>query len=211
MIRYTMDAIFVCLCLVGFAQGQEDPIVGEQPKDLANTHDAIRVMRDGLLKAIDNKDVDSLLEFLHEDVVMTAQAGAELKAIRKHQGIREYMESLLTGTNPGVKSLKLNIEVDELTILHGDDAGIAFGTSNDHYVLRNDSEFNLATRWSATLVKDGEQWKIASLQLSSNLFDNPVLDAAKKSLYVVGTIATAIGLSLGLLSAKLIRSKRSRS
>jgi len=209
MIRHALAATLVCSCLSGFTQGQEDSTVVEQPNDIASTHDAIRSMRDGLLKAIDDKDVDGLLEFLHEDVVMTAQAGTELKVTRKHKGIREYMERLLTGSNPGVKNLKLNIEVDELTILHGEDTGIAFGTSDDHYVLRNDSEFDLATRWSATLAKEGESWKIANLHLSTNLFDNPVLDGVKKMLYVVGAIAAAIGLLIGLVSARLFRAKTS--
>ena len=113
-----------------------------------------RDMRDGLLKAIDSKDVDSVLTYLHEDVVLVAQAGEQLQLSRGHNAVRDYLDQLLTGEDAGVQSLNLNVEVKELTTLHGDDTGVSFGTSDDHYVLRDGTEFDLATVWSATLVKD---------------------------------------------------------
>ena len=156
-------------------------------------HDEIRELRDGLLAAIEQKDADTLLTFVHEDVVLTVQDGKELKAIRKKDGVRDYIERLLTGDSAGVSELKLNVEVDELTILHGDDSGVAFGHSADSYVLRDGSAFKLPTRWTATLVRAHDGWKLASLQVSSNLFQNPLLDALKNAAWIGGT---ALGLAV---------------
>ena len=207
MFRKTIVALFVGLSFSSFIRGQEASDVVAQSDDTMETHNAIRDMRDGILKAIKDKNVDDLLTYLHEEVVMTAQAGTELQVVRSHRGIREYMDRLLTGPDPGVKTLQVNIEVDELTILHGEDTGIAFGSTNDHYVLRDGSEFDLATRWSATLVKADEAWKVANLHLSSNLFDNPVLAGVKQMVYLVGGIAAVIGLLAGIAFARWFKSK----
>ena len=196
---------FVVLFSVGLSdleaatQGtQESTAVDDDAK-----HEAIRELRDGLLSAISEKNVDGILNHLHEDVVLTMQDGSALKSVRKHAGVRDYMDRLLTGTSPGVKDLKVDVEVDELTIMHGGDTGVAFGSSNDHYVLSSGGEFNLATRWSATVVADGNQWKVANLHVSSNLFDNPVINASKNYLFAIGGIGLGVGLLLGFVLAKL--------
>ena len=160
-------------------------------------------MRDGLLAAVAEKDLEGILSYLHEDVVMTMQDGTDLKTVRKHSGVRDYMERLLTGKSAGVKDLKVDLKVDDLTILHGADTGVAVGSSNDHYVLRAGSEFDLATRWSATVVADGEDWLVANLHVSSSLFDNPVINASKNYLFAVGGICLGIGLLLGMVLARL--------
>jgi ketosteroid isomerase-like protein len=169
------------------------------------THNSIRELRDGLLKAVIDKDADAILSYLHDDVVLTAQSGTELKTHRKQAGVRAYLEELLTGSSPGVKELLLDVKVDELTILHGEDTGIAFGSSDDHYVLSAGGEFDLATRWTATLVKKGPAWKIANLHVSSNLFDNPVVDASKKVVYLAAGVAAILGI---IVVALLFRKRK---
>lgn len=171
--------------------------VGAEAQDVEATHDEIRSLRDDLIAAINGRDTDALLPLLHADVILTAQAGSRLETIRGHEGIREYMNALLIGDDAGVRELTLNPTVDELTILHGDDTGIAYGESTDHYVLRNSSEFVLKTRWSSTIVKDSDGWKVAALHISSNLFDNPVLNGQERILKIAAAVLGILGLMLG--------------
>ena len=56
---------------------------------------------------------------------------------------------------------------------------------------------DLPARWSATLVKDGDKWLIASLHASDNLFDNPLLAIAKRTAYWAGGISLLVGLIAG--------------
>lgn len=202
---------YLC-CVVLFSVGLSD--LGAMTQETAENqettaddvdakHDAIRELRDGLLSAISEKNVDGILKYLHEDVVLTMQDGSELKSVRKHAGVRDYMDRLLTGTSPGVKDLKVDLKVDELTIMHGGDTGVAFGSSNDHYVLSSGGEFDLTTRWSATVVADGNAWQVANLHVSSNLFDNPVVNASKNYLFAAGGIGLGLGLLLGFVLARL--------
>jgi hypothetical protein len=97
------------------------------------------------------------------------------------------------------------VTVDELTILYGDDTGIAFGSSKDHYVLADGGEFDLSTRWSATMVKHEGKWKVASLQVASGWFDGPVVQATTKMMYWVGGVAAGVGFILGLVVMWLLR------
>jgi ketosteroid isomerase-like protein len=181
----------------------------EAPKDKTEaTHDEIRAVRDGVLKAVKAKDVDALLKYLHPDVVLTAQDGKEQKVIRKHDGVRAYLARQLTGPSALIKSIQPDVTVDELTILHGDATGVAFGSSKDHYVLADGSESVLPTRWSATLVKHDGTWKVANLHFSTSLFDNPVLTAVNRIMYWVGGIAAGVGFLAGLAVMWLVARSR---
>lgn len=203
-----MVAMVICLAVTAF--GQDSPLstpVDSVASDQAATHDAIRSLRDSLINAIHKKDIDSLTSLLHEDVVLTAQDGDQLVAVRKREGVRAYMQKLLTGPESGIVSLTTKPVVDELTILHGGDTGVAFGSSSDHYVLRDGGEFDLDTRWSATLVQVDGTWQVANMHVSSNLFDNPITKAMSKIFLYIGLASGIAGLFVGYLIAKVVRKR----
>jgi ketosteroid isomerase-like protein len=169
-----------------------------QPEDPA--HAQLRAMRDDLIDAVNKRDMDRVLGHLHPNVVVTWQ-NAEVS--RKPEGVRAYMSRMLDGPDSIVRSFNTSIAVDELTILHGGDTGIAFGSSRDRFELRAGRTFELTGRWSATVVLDGGAWKIASFHSSTNLFDNPLLNAARRLLIVVGAVAAVAGILVGFLFARL--------
>ena len=165
-----------------------------QPED--PVHAQLRAMRDDLLDAVNKRDMDRVLGHLDPDVVVTWQ-NAEVS--RKPDGVRAYMSRMLDGPDSIVRSFNTSVAVDELTILHGGDTGIAFGSSRDRFELRGGRTFELTGRWTATVVLDGGAWKIASFHASTNLFDNPLLNAARRLLTVVGAVAAAAGIVVGFL------------
>ncbi len=95
---------------------------------------------------------------------------------------------------------------DDLTILHGGDTAIAFGSSVPHYKYGG-MEFDLDNRWTATLVKEDGQWKLAAYHVSANVLDNSILQLARRSLYWVGGGGLLAGLLLGLLVGRFARRK----
>lgn len=198
-------------CVVSLkAFGQEAADLSKQNHEA--THAAIRQLRDGLIEAVNNKDLDKLTSLLHKDVILTAQDGEKLSTVRGVKEIRDYIDRLLVGPSAGVTKLVVHPKVAELTILHGDDAGIAYGDSSDDYTLRNGTQFVLNSRWSATVVKtDNDHWQLASLHISSNLFDNPVLNAQVKYATLVTVVAGVAGILIGCMGAKALRRKPSSS
>lgn len=192
---------------VAFSQDAAGPV----PSNDGPPHDAIRELRDALIAAVNGKDIDTLTSLLHEDVILTAQDGDELATIRGRDGVRDYIDRLLTGPDAKVKEMTVRPVVDDLTILHGEDTGIAYGRSTDDYTMMDGSEFTLEPRWSATVIKgDDGNWLLGNLHVSSNLFDNPVVDALKRYLLFTGIAAGLGGVLIGYLGARLIGRSRAR-
>lgn len=174
-----------------------------QPEDPA--HAELRALRDDMVDAVAKRDTPRLLSHLHPNVVVTWQ-NAEVS--RGHAGVRAYLDRMLQGDNRIVDQFTTQPTVDELTILYGGDAGIAFGSSADHFQLHNGPAFDLASRWTATLVKDEGVWKVAAFHASTNLFDNPVTQAARRYLIWTGVGALIVGLVIGAIIMRLMRGKR---
>ena len=176
------------------AQPAEDP-----------AHAQLRALRDDLLDAVNKRDMDRVLRHLHPDVVVTWQ-NAEVS--RRPEGVRAYLSRMLEGPNSIVRSFNTSVSIEELTILHGGDAGIVFGSSRDVLELRAGRSVELNSRWTATVVLVAGTWKIAGFHSSTNLFDNPLLNAAKRWLALVGAIAAVAGLGIGFLVGRARGRKR---
>jgi len=63
-------------------------------------------------------------------------------------------------------------------------------------------------RWTADLVREAGRWKIAAVHYSGNLFDNPLLDAARTASWLAGGIASAVGLGLGFIAGRWLKPAR---
>jgi uncharacterized protein (TIGR02246 family) len=195
MFRYLfVAALAACLHFAVEAVAQEATAPAEDP-----VHDELRAYRDQMLKAFEEKDIDTMLSLLTDDVVITVQ---NAETLRGHDEVRAFHERMSGGDEPYVEVLKTDFEVDDLSIIHGGDTAIAFGKMDDHFKLRAGMEFDLHSRWTATLVKTDAVWRLAAFQVSTNMFDNGVSRlqttwASVKS----GGIALFAGIALGILGA----------
>ena len=159
-------------------------------------HNELRAVRDGLLAGMKKGDIEAQLAYLHTNVVVTWH-NAEVS--RGHEGVRKYLDRMLKGSNKVVEKFSADVTVDELSILYGGDTAIAFGSAQEHFTLAGGRQFDFTGRWSATLVKEGGKWLIANLHTSDDLFDNPLLNAAKRMLVWAGIGAGIAGLLIGWL------------
>ena len=182
-------AVLMFLPLAALSTSSQVP----PPKDEV-IHNELRALRDGLIDAMNKGDIDRELTFLHPNVVITWH-NAEVS--RGRDGVRAYLTRMLSGPNKVVSSYSATVNVDELTILYGGSTGISFGSAIEHFKLNDGRMLDLSARWSATLVKEGDKWLIASLHASDNLFDNPLLAIAKRTAYWAGGVALVVGLITG--------------
>src|SRR5436309_3107910 len=159
-------------------------------------HNELRAVRDGLLAGMNTGDIEAQLTFLHTNVVVTWH-NAEVS--RGRDGVRQYLKRMLTGPGKVVEKFGAEVTVDELSILYGDNTAVAFGSAREHFTLTGGRQFDFTGRWSATLVKESGRWLIANLHTSDDIFDNPLLNAAKKMLLWVGIAAVIAGLFFGWL------------
>lgn len=192
------------LVLVGAVLWLTPGVADAQPAPEDPVHAALRKVRDGLIEAVNKNDLDQLLAPLHKNVVVTWMDGT---VSRGRDGVRAYYEKMMKGDQRIVDRLQINPAVDELSILYGGDTAIAFGSSDDDFKLKRGLEFKVHNRWTATLVKEDGQWRIAAFHASVSLFDNPLLSAAEKLAYWAGGIAGVVGLGLGWLGARWLRKR----
>jgi hypothetical protein len=188
----TLTTLLLLLCLTSPAWPQ-----AAAPEDPA--HNELRAVRDGLLDAMAKGDIDRQLTYLHPNVVVTWH-NAEVS--RRREGVRTYLDRMLQGPNKVVASYSAEVTADELSILYGGVTAISWGSAVEHFKLASGLNFDLPARWSATLVKEDGKWLIANLHASDDLFDNPMLNAAKRTAYWAGGACLAVGLIVGMFVSR---------
>jgi ketosteroid isomerase-like protein len=161
-------------------------------------HEELRTLLKESVAAYNAADLDKLLTYLDDDVIVVWQ-NATLNRGKKE--VKAYIEEMTKGPNRRVEKSTIAPTPGALSILHNDGKmAVAFGHSRDHYLLIDGTEFDQDTSWTATLVKKDGKWKTTSIHISTNMFDNPVLNlAVKKTALWAGGVAGGIALLLGLL------------
>jgi ketosteroid isomerase-like protein len=172
-------------------------------------HEQLRELRGGLVAAIEKNDLDGILDHLHKDVVVTWLDGRQS---RGHEQVREYFNRMMKGEKPIVKSYSIeDVEVKELTLLYGDDTGVAYGTASSHFVLTDGRDLVIGGPWTATMVNEDGNWTISAFHSSVGMFDNPVLRMATGWITKAAVIAGVIGFMLGAGVVLLLKRGRSKS
>jgi ketosteroid isomerase-like protein len=164
----------------------------------APVHEELRMLRTNLIHAITAGDFDKTLQYVHTNVVVTWQNN---EVCRGHAGLRTFFEKV---GKEAFQGYVLPPTPDELTILYGDDTGVSFGRTVANYHLFG-KKFQFTSRWTATLVKENGRWLLGAYHISLDALDNPLLNAAKKSLFVLGAISAVLGALLGFLVGRSAR------
>ena len=166
----------------------------------ADIHNALRGLKATMEKALNERDLDTIVANVDPNVVFTTMNN---DVRRGPAQIRAYFHEMLTAPGHIVKDVKVSFDVDQLTTLYGGDTGVAYGTSNDTYELTDGDKFNIRGRWSCTMVRNGDKWVIASFHYSTNVFDNPILDRYRSMLVPLGAGGVVVGLILGWLIGRM--------
>jgi ketosteroid isomerase-like protein len=195
-IRAMLLAVVCAFAVSARAQEADAPT----PEDPA--HQELRELRDQVVDAINDHDVDRLLTYLADDVIVTWQNG---EVSRTPAGVRAYYDKMMLDDDPIVAEMTTDPVPAELTHLYGD-TGVSQGSSEDRFVLTDGREFTVNTMWTATLVRSNGVWKIASFHASANMFDNPILWIAVRRTAIWTCVAAGlVGILVGALVVYLMR------
>ena len=178
------------------------PLHAQEPD--AEIHNALRRLKATMEKALNERDLDTIVAHVDPNVVFTTMNG---DVCRGPAQIRAYFHKMLTAPGHIVKDVKVSFDVDALTTLYGGDTGIALGSSKDHYELTNGDTFDINGRWTCTMVRSGDRWVIAAFHYSADVFRNPVVDRWRKAVWTVGIGAALAALILGLLLGRLLKKR----
>jgi len=196
MRRVGLSVLVVLVCVAMSAQTPNPDV-----------HNALRQLRATMEKALNQRDMNTILDNVAPNVVFTAMNG---DVCYGRDAVKTYFNKMMNDPGHIVKSITTHFEADALTMLYGDDTGIAFGSSNDHYVLTNGQKFDIRGRWTCTLVKADGRWLIASFHYSASIFDNPILTKMRAMLLGGGAIAVVIALMIGIVVGRGTVSKKAK-
>ncbi|OJT23725.1 DUF4440 domain-containing protein [Archangium sp. Cb G35] len=203
----TLGCVMACLvlCLPWSLRAQE--AAGGGAAEVEATHQALRAIKNDMEQALNAQDLDKLLSHLHPNVVFTTMNN-DVRVGK--DAIRAYYDQMMKGPDRIVQKLDAKFEVDELTRLYGN-TGVAQGSSADHYVLTDGTDITVNSRWTCTLVKEGDRWLIAAFHYSTSVFDNPVLDKVKSAALVYGGIAVVAMLLAGIFVGRFTARRKATS
>ena len=145
-------------------------------------------------QGVNDNNLDLMLQHMDEHVVVT-WLNAEVS--NGTNAVRGYFTKMVGDAKTAVlKKYETHPTITQPAVFYGDVA-VAVGETEDIFSPHDRSTFHLDSRWSAVLHKVDGKWKIISLTLSNNVFDNTLLDELKGlMLYIVlGAFFGAILLS----------------
>jgi uncharacterized protein (TIGR02246 family) len=177
------------IAVAGDARAQQAP---GSDAEVSRLHDELRALAATMEKALNDRDIATITSRVTENVVFTTMNG---DVVRGREGIRSYFAKMMEGPDRVVEKVTSHFVPDDLSILLDDHTAVAFGRSEDHYVLTSGPAMDIEARWSGTMVHRSGRWDVASFHYSANVFDNPILLAQRKLLILaLGGIGIVVAL-----------------
>jgi uncharacterized protein (TIGR02246 family) len=154
-------------------------------------------------KAINAQDVEAIMAQMRPDCTVIWW-NAEVS--RGYDEIRAYYNKMMKDEGRLITKYdtKAKLGAHARFVGAGADVALAEGTMEDEFFPVIRGPFKLNSRWSATAAKADGQWKIVSLHLSSNVFNNVLISELTKALWIAG----GAGLLVGGLAGWFLGSRR---
>ncbi len=168
-------------------------------------HQQLRQLLEQASEAINRQDTVKLRSLLATEFVVTM---VNQERMTEAAQLDHFFEQFFVGENAPLKGITVTPEADAPSRFVGDDVAVVYGHSNDIYVLKTGGEVMIPALWTATLVRQEDDWKIRAFHAGVNLLDNPVLAAAQQTLWQMAAAGAVAGALLMLLLVRLLRKKR---
>ena len=151
---------------------------------------------------INAQDVERMVGQMTPDATVTWLNG---EVSRGPDEIRAYYYRMVKGPERILDKYTTAAELGSHARFFGDVA-VADGTMQDAFFPVARQPFKLSSNWTSTSTKINGEWKVASLHVSANVFNNELIDEAKSAAWIAAT-GGAIG---GLVLAGVVCWRRNR-
>ena len=174
----------------------------QQPDPHAEDRKQLRAMLAEFEAAINAQSVDRMIAEM-DDNVTVIWLNAEVS--RGKDEVRAYYGRMVGHEKAILSKYLTKATIGAPAKFYGDVA-IADGSTADEFYPIARGYFTLDSRWSTTVVKNpGGEWKIVLLHLSSNVFNNPLLDEIKANIVKGAVGGFVAGLMLMYVVMRLRR------
>jgi len=169
-------------------------------------HVALRALRDKVATAIDKQDITALASCFAKAFAFTT---VNQTVVTNEAQMQEFFDRMFRSSDALVTSMKTEPTADIPTRFLDTNTGVCYGSSKDTYTMKSGQVVEMNIRWSATVVKENGEWKIAVAHIGTDFLNNPVLDGVKAFVKKIGFGAGLGGLLVGgLLGVMIGRCKK---
>ncbi|MDH3219634.1 MAG: nuclear transport factor 2 family protein [Gammaproteobacteria bacterium] len=169
-------------------------------------HAALREIMKISSEALNTKNLELLKPILStQRFTITTVDGQKFDSL---EAFSSYWKALFEGEEALLERIEVDPIADRKTEFLAENVGLVEGTSTETYHFTDGDVISMQTRWSAVTIREGEDWKLASIHFSANLLDNPLLDVAKQKMTQYVIAAALAGLVLGLILMGVFRGKK---
>lgn len=171
-------------------------------------HAALRALRDKISQAIDSQDIKALASCFAKEFAFIA---VNQTVVTNETQMQEFFDQMFHSKDALVTSMKTEPKADIPTRFVDANTGVCYGSSKDTYTMKSGKVVEMNIRWTATVVKENGEWKVAVVHVGTDFLNNPVLEGVEKFTKVVGLVAGVGGLLVGLLAGRLLgRAKKTQ-
>jgi ketosteroid isomerase-like protein len=168
-------------------------------------HEALRRLKTAYEEAVRNNRIDALAGHFHPDFHGVMVTG---RPVNSFADVQKYWRDIHVLMGEG-GSYTTTVNPERSVILA--DVALARGTTDDVVKTSDGHEYRFTTLWTATLQRDGADWKIRSVQGTMDPIGNPfVREFAKRTLVRVASGVGAASLLLGALMGAVWQRRRAK-
>lgn len=193
--RLLLPSIILAISLLGTpltAVAQQTPALGTE-----GLHQELRDLRDRALKDFAANDIEALLSEFTDTLQFTS---IDNQTISGKDAARAYYAAIFDPGNGLLTDISATLEPDALSTLYlGGQMAVSAGTSTVTLKTRAGTEVTLPVRWTATLVRADNAWKVAAIHFSANVLDNPISNDVTHLVTLGGVGLGVAGLLVGWL------------
>lgn len=161
--------------------------------------DSIIRTREIALQALNSRDFSKIAPYLHPTFTITT---VDNQVFHKVPEFENYWNQQFSDT---IQDIKMALKGDILRTFLSPETVVSSGDAIATFSFKDGNAADMAMRWTAVLQKLQDRWTIQSLHFSSNLLDNPVLNAAQRMRWIIAVAAGIGGFLLGAIAMLLLR------
>jgi hypothetical protein len=139
----------------------------------ADQYDADRHQMKLMLIDIQNKlnkrQFDPLMPYFDKHAVITF---LDARTVVGKREIEAYIEKMMTGSNPILRSFTVEGSEDTPAMVYSNNTATAHGWIKNNFDFVIGGKKVMEGRWTATLIKEGNAWKIVALHFSTDAFNS---------------------------------------
>jgi ketosteroid isomerase-like protein len=136
-------------------------------------HEQLRQLLIATQEAVNNDRLEELEAHLHEDYVITVM---NQQIVTRDRTLTQLFNEWFKKPDAIIKSLKIAPVASVETRIYDGRFGFCYGTSTDSYELADGRSFAFESKWTATMIKQGDQWKLLALHVGVDPIENPLID-----------------------------------